>query len=255
MRPIPDTSYRRQRGVTLVELVIVVTLIPIIILGFILLLNSILIDSKRSAISAAYQADLGFAMDRIEHDVKYAAGFATEITPPHSDSNQPSGGWSYAGSGDNKRTLILVSPATTLAQGANTRSIVYTDDTFDCSTNMSYNPPLMYRSIYFLDGTTLYKRFLIDSTTDTCNGPGIQKQSCPTGYPDCGARDEIIAKDIREFSIDYYQARDDSPLPDQYTNPEQVSVADAVRIKITMTQPNNANPISESITLKTARVN
>lgn len=268
MRPMQptDQSASRVRGISLVELVLVMTILPIVIAGTIFALNMILADGRRSALSTTYSSELGFAADWIEHDVRFATSFNPTVTSLFSDPYAPSGGWNYVGENDNNRVLILSSPASSLRQGTKTRVPTYIDGPdFNCSpSQMAYNPVLVYQSVYFLDDKTLYKRYLIDKTTPKCN-THIQKQSCPadkesTWPTECQASDEVIATNVTQFSIGYYTSKDESPetnqpMPTQYTDPESLLNAESISIKLKVEQPNTADPVTSSINLRVTKVN
>jgi len=230
------------------------------------MLHTILDDGRESTLSSTYSSELEFAADWLERDVRFASVFNPGVTTPFADSYAPSGGWSYMGQGINKRVLILSSPASSLRQGTDTRVPTYIDGPeFDCSpAQMTYNPTLYYRSIYFLDGNTLYKRYLVDQTTPTCNSR-IQKQSCPASqkasWPTlCGASDETIATNVTQFNVDYYTSKDENPdtnlpIPNQYSDPEKLGDAESVALQLTMTQPDSAKPVTATIKIRTTKVN
>lgn len=265
MQPTKHLS-SRVRGISLIELVLAMTILPIIIGGTIFALNTILANSRQAVLIATYSSELGFAADWIEHDVRFASGFNPDTTALFADPYAPSGGWNYIGEDVDSRVLILSSPASSLRQGTRTRVPTYTNGpNFNCSpSQMAYNPILLYKSIYFLDGQTLYKRYLIDKTTPTCNAH-IQKQSCPADKeaswpPECQANDEVIATNVTQFAIDYYTSKDESPdtnqpITTQYTDPIAITNAESVMIHLKVEQPDTANPITSSIKLKATKVN
>lgn len=256
---MPDIN-RFTAGVTLVELALVITIMPLIITSFVLVLDKTLADARHSALQANYDGDSAFAADWLEHDIRLAAQFNTDISSQFSDPYEPGGGWDYSGSGSNDRVLILSLPATTVRDGSDSRDIVHEDSgTYNCTTELVYNPILTYRAVYFVDNGTLYKRTLTDTTTATCNSQ-VQKQSCPAAdigsWPTiCEARDEVLVTDVSQFSVNYYPAHDTDVLPDQYTGSEPLNVAQAAEITLTISEPGASTPVTSKITLKTSKVN
>lgn len=249
-----------SRGVSLIEIAIVVTILPLIITAFILVLDKTMNDAHKLAKQAAYDSSNTLAMERLEHDIKLATGFGSTVSSPFSDPYQPVGGWDYAGSGTSDRVLILSVPATTVRENATTRTTVYKDSaSFNCSTELAYNPIHTYRAIYFVDNSTLYKRFLTDTATATCNTQ-IQKQSCPVAdiasWPGiCQARDEVIATEVSGFSITYRQDNAGGALPDQYSDSSAPGLARSVTITLTLSDPSSSAPASSTMNQTISRVN
>lgn len=264
------SNHRRMSGVTIVELSIVVALIPLVIVGIVVILQLTLSDSKKVALQSTYDSEAGFSADWLEHDVRFASEFKSNIASPYTDVYPPAGGWKYQGSGPNNRVLILSSPASTSKQGNSTRVLSYKKDLrtvgvpFNCTNQLTYNEILKYNSIYFVKDKTLYKRYITDTTSPLCNDQ-IQKQSCPSELraswsPKCKASDEIIAENVTKFSVDYFAASGtnpaiNSPIEDQYSDPTSLNEAEAVEINFVITQPNHANPISSNNTIRITRVN
>lgn len=241
MRHTRASSVSASRGVTLVEIMIVIVMIPLIIVAFIFVLDNTLYSAHQTAARAEYQSAVARAADRLEHDIRLASAFTADISGPFGDDYEPTAGWTYAGTGADNRVLILSLPATTVRDGANSRTTVYEDTaTYNCTTELRRNPVLTYRAVYFIDNGTLYKRFLTDTSTASC-GAQIQKQSCPAddiaSWPaSCEARDEVIATNVSRFSIDYLQYGLSAPLPDQYTDTAAPTLARSVQITLTLSK-------------------
>lgn len=241
MRHTRAFSASSSAGVTLVEVMIVIVMIPLIIIAFIFVLDNTLYSAHQTAARAEYQSAIARATDRLEHDIRLASAFNSDISGSFSDDYAPVAGWTYAGTGTDDRVLILSLPATTVRDGASSRTTVYEDTAkYNCTTQLQNNPVLTYRAVYFINQGTLYKRFLTDTTTDSC-GVQIQKQSCPAAdiasWPaSCGARDEIIATNVSRFSVDYLQYGLDTPLPNQYDDVASVTLARSVQISLTLSK-------------------
>lgn len=259
MRHTLLSEQRWSSGVTLVELLIVVTLIPLIIVSFIVVLDKVMKDAAESTAQAQLSSDVSFASDWLEKDIRSATSFEPTISSPYGDSYEPGGGWSYVGNGSDDRVLILSLPSTTLRDGSSNREITYQDDGFNCSTQLTYNPILTYRAVYFVDNGTLYKRVLTDTSTPTCNGQ-IQKQSCPesekpTWSSECEVQDEVLATNVSQFSVDYYNSNDDIPLDEAYTDDSLLVTAKTLGVTITTAKTLGSDTVDATITLRTARIN
>lgn len=259
MRHTRAFSASVSRGVTLIEITIVIVIMPVIVTSFVFVLSSTLHNAHETAARAEYQSSLALAVDRLEHDIRLATAFNSNIGAPFSDSYQPVSGWNYSGTGPDNRVLILSLPATTVRDGAATRTTVYEDSpAYNCTTELRNNPVLTYRAVYFVEDTTLYKRFLTDTSTATC-APQIQKQTCPAAdiasWPSsCEARDEVIATNVSQFSVDYLQHGLATPLPDQYSDASAVALANSVKISLALSK-NSSSEITTDTTVTIARIN
>jgi prepilin-type N-terminal cleavage/methylation domain-containing protein len=249
-----------RRGVTLIEITIVITILPLIITAFILVLDKTLGDAKTVAAQSTYDITSSLAIDRMEDDVRASTAFNSSVSAPYSDPYQPVAGWNYVGTGSTDRVMILSLPATTVRENATTRSVAYQDSaTYDCATQLTLNPIMTYRAIYFVNNATLYKRFLTDTTTPTC-ATQIQKQTCPSAsiasWPSiCKARDEVIAEDVLAFSVDYHQDRSADALPNQYTDTGALSIARAATITLKIGKITNSKSTTSTQTLRIVRMN
>lgn len=260
MQPTRHFS-RNDTGMTIVETVIVVTIITAVILGFILALDRTLTEASRTGAIANLNSQASRAIDRIEHEVVSASKFHATIASPFSDPYEPGAGWSHVGDGENDRVLILSQPATSLRDRATSRELTYQDGpSYTCSaTDLRYNPVHTYRAILFVDNNTLYKRFLTDETTALCNSQ-IQKQSCPadaigTWPAICEVRDEVIARDVSDFDVSYYRAGESSAIADAYTDPSLLAKAVSVDVVLTLSEPSGADPASSTVTIHATRAN
>ncbi len=253
------TRHFNSRGVTLIELLIVVTLIPLIIVSFIVVLDKVMQDAAESTARAQLSSDVSFASDWLEKDIRTAVSFESATAPPYNDSYDPATGWDYAGTASGNRVLILSLPSTTLRDGTSNREITYEDGGYNCSTQMTYNPIMTYRAVYFVNEGTLYRRILTDTTTPTCNAQ-IQLQSCPEAdklsWPSgCEAQDEVLATNISQFSIDYFNSNDDDPLEDVYTDDSLLITAKTVGITLKAAKTIGNSTVDASVSLRTARIN
>lgn len=251
------SSRVNARGVTLIELALVIAVIPILLIGFFLLLTTVMNDSKQVSLQANADTESLFASSWLERDLRNAVSYQTTVSAPYTDPYQPSGGWSYSGSGETDRVLIAALPATTLREGTPGRVAVYAQEAgLNCTTELFLNPIHTYRAVYFVDDNTLYKRHLTDTTTTTC-GTQIQRQSCPeadrASWPAvCDAPDEVVANDVIDFRVDYVAPGTNLPLPDQYTG-GGISVAKAVRISLVIGEDSGKNSSRSSRTIFVAR--
>lgn len=282
---MPRTSAtNRSLGFTVVEVLVALPLFVIVAAVFI---SALVYGMQSAAFNQAnleITSSLNVALDGLERDVRYSTGFQTGIASPFADASQPAGGWTHKGTPTdvNKRVLILSSPSTVTNPLALNRVPVYIngsltnpyqaiDPTLNCSTTppsgtLYINPQVPFKTIYFVDGTTLYRRILIDTTTTLCNGPPYQKQSCPTGTGGtCTVKDEKILDNVVRFSIDYYNYAEPQTQPappvltllDTYavSNPDDIALADNVEITLTLRRSIGVKNVEKQLSLRVNRIN
>lgn len=234
-----------DKGFTLIELLVAVILSGIVVTIFIASLMTMVTTAVLQKTQLELSQQIQIALDTIERDIRIANAFDT--TPIYStiedeygpeNTNQGwSGEWSYKGNGNNNRALILRHGATTVhplsinrtpvfARGTLVNPYAEQDVTLNCTVYnattsptgaLSYNPKLQYYLIYFVRDSTLYRRTLTDTSTALCDGQQqYQKQSCPsiddTRPASCQANDELIVRNVAEFTIAYY-SQDDQASP------------------------------------------
>jgi len=264
------TNRRLSFGVTIIELTVVITILPIIIALFIYAVFASVNASTKSKAQLELDTGVRDAMNVIERDVRYSVAFdktvPAEYSDPYGPNNSGTNGaeaWNFTGvpAASSDRILILSVPATTQAGVSNAREPVYVDGSYNCSTERTYNPEHTYITIYFVRGGTLYRRILTDTTTTVCNGPQNQKQSCPADiYPwnvICEAKDEVIATNVSSFSIDYYVNQVATPISNVYTSsdPDILNTADDAEVTLTLSRQFAGETISGTSTLRIAKVN
>jgi len=209
-----------QHGFTLVELLLVMIIMGIVGLA---LTNFISTWLQTSSISQA-RADLlnsaEIALDDVNNDIMLSG--SVDPTNRWPDPNGPGG--STLGWQSNSQTLILAKVAT------------------DSSGNPIFLDSSDYITqkddiIYFLTGTTLYRRVLAsdssnDSAVTTCPASDATS-SCPP--------DSIIATGVTNWSIAYYNGNNQLVSP---------SSARSVQLSITLSEPYGSQTISASYTTR-----
>lgn len=222
--------YSNQRGFTVPEIIVVLTIASLLLVGVVSLMISLTTSSADTVkISDQIKNNHG-AISTIERDLQLTKSFlATNDTTKLADSNQsvsPAGssGWVIGGAGADSRILILQSYATTQAPQNQSRTIVYYDDGVGgCPVGRD---PVYNNIIYYLGSdNNLYRRTLVESTPAApyCTGQTISQVRTCSVSP-CTQRDVVVAKNISRFSVQYYDAPTDmTPNGDIYTG----TIADA----------------------------
>ncbi len=271
---LPINSFRRrEEGLTIVELAIVVVIIGIVFPIFSVLLvntyrDSYVSDNKVKSSSMTIQA-----LAYIDDTVRSSSSFLTTTASPYTDvygaNNLGSSGgqaWSYKGTSASNRVLITQNYATTVnALNTGRQPVFKNTPEFNCTTQMYYQPQLEYVTIFFVKDNTLYRRILTDNTSSLCAGNvQQQKRTCPpyiaTGSRDasCQANDEILATNVSSFSTAYFQVTQDGTsdpvdAPFTSTDPDILEGADYVNVSITASSKGGG--VTNTMTQRMTKVN
>ncbi|MDB5162919.1 MAG: hypothetical protein JWN28_526 [Candidatus Saccharibacteria bacterium] len=271
IQPI-NQLHRKQRGLTIVELLIVLVLMGILLP----ILFTFLVNTYKDVFYLDYKvqstSQTKLALSFVEDNVRISSGFLSSVPSPYTDAYGPhdtgsSGGqaWSYKGDSATSRVLISESYATNSTAFNSARRPIYVNTAeFNCTTQMYYQPQLSYISIYYLKNSTLYRRVLTDTTTALCAGnTQQQKQSCPpyiTSGRDasCQANDEVLMSNVTEFTVEYFEVTIDgtsTQIDASYTSsdPTVLDAADYANVTITSTNKNGA--VTNSLTQRMTKVN
>lgn len=271
----------RERGFTIVELLLAVSLSAVVVSVFIAILMTSYLRLGRNTIQLELNGNLQNALSDVERDIRFSTTYSNDLPAPFSDAYAPSGGWTHRGSpaDEDKRALILKASATTNNPYSPTRTPIYLnggipnpyitqEPLLNCSNTpplgtLYLNPQLPFYVIYFVDNGNLYRRVVTDTTTTVCNGAQqYQKQSCPTGTGGtCTVKDEVISTDVTRFSVDYYQQTDD-PAPtfvllDPYktVSPDDLALADNIEVTIGLQRAIDSVPVVAELSIIATRIN
>lgn len=251
---------RQDSGFTLVEVGVIVPVLMILAITLFSFMASELLAADKEQTRLAQVYSQSNALGRVEADIRLASGFMPNRASFVTDPYEPTSGWSFQGSGPN-RTLLLREYSTTTNPLTSVRSPVYimANGAPDCSTAANVSKPLAYELIYFVQGTTLYRRTLIDTTAVTCplqtqyqklSCPSLTQLQSPSRDPSCGADDEVVATGVTGLAITYYPDGGTTSSLDVYSTPGLLGAALSASITITSTSPSYNGPITTSTTLR-----
>lgn len=209
-------------GFTLVELLITMVLIGILSL----MLPNFIANWLGAANLAQQRATLlstaENALDTVNNDVRLSGTADTNNRWP--DANAPN------------------APTDELSWQSDANTLVLAKAALDSSHNVIFSDPAKYISqkdneIYYLDGTTLYRRTLAsnsadDAATTTCP-PAAATASCPA--------DKKVAEGVSQFAVSYYDANEDEVAPTD---------ARSVQLAITLEQKAGSKTIKASYTTR-----
>lgn len=211
----------RQRGFTIIELIVAVSVVSVIGLLVIGFLTDGSTDSLRSIARTDLQYQSQVALDIANKDIKYASGATTNNAWPDAHSpGAPSNLYSWQSDGD---TLVLASPATN-ASGA----YLYADP----ATYLPHKNNI----VYFVQSGNLYRRMIAAAV------PGNSAvTTCPeaSASPACPA-DMLVSPDVNGFTVNYL---------DGSNNPVAPTGAHALKLDLQLRQITGAQTIETSYTI------
>lgn len=274
MRRILPISFRHKPfGVSLVEVVVVITIVGVVLPIFLTLLVNAYKDTFSTDDKIKANTEITQALWYIDDTVRNSKDFLTAVPSAYSDPYGPhdagtSGAeaWSYKGDSATSRVLIIENYSTTTNSLNTGRQPVFINTgEFNCTTEMYYQPQLTYISIFFVKDSTLYRRILTDTNTSLCSGnTQAQKQTCQPSIPvvsrhaSCLANDEVLANNVSNFAVEYYQISVDgtsSAIDPTYasTDPEILEAADYANVTITASARENG--VQTTLTQRMTKVN
>ena len=236
----------KQCGLTSVELIVVLTILPIILIIFSTIFINASIESLRSNARAQLAIKSRRGLSFIEESVRTSREFLAVMPSNYSDHftmdgthSRPGTPWSYKGKSSNSRVLILDQYATTGSSSVSTRLPVHKKDSpYNCSDPKlkHYNEKIHYLHIIFVRDRVLYRRTIVDKTATACPGDiQIQKQSCPQEQEDWDwdkgceeVMDEEITDNVDSFTVEYYD-KNNKLINNAYSSPTTLQQADRVK--------------------------
>lgn len=271
IQPIKKRMTRRQSGMTIVEIVVVMT-----VLGILFPVFSFILATYRDTYSLNDQVTMNSATKQalwyMDDKVRVAYSFSATVPSPFTDAYGPhdagtagAEAWSYKGDSSTSRVLITKSYATTTnALNSGRQPVFMNTPEFNCTTEMSYQPQLPFMTVYFVKDETLYRRVLTDTTSALCAGNvQQQKQSCPpyitSGlHASCQANDEVLLSNVSNFSVAYYQvsqAGSSTQIDSGYTSIDPDILIEADYAVVTIGTSTRGGTVTNEVTQRMTKVN
>lgn len=241
----------KSRGFTLVELLVVVPstviVIAVLVAFLISLYGSLLVKNGRQQL----EIDAQSALFSIRDDPFFAARFAGDNQTGTSDAYAPGGSWNAIADD----ALIIYEASFDANRQNDGRQLIYErDQPYPCGDpSVNENQYSLNTLIYFVSGTTLYKRVLIPDQTLNCDTT-FRLQTCPSNHAtaNCPA-DTVVAENVSAFDLTYYNrsgvVMSASSLQ---SNPELFLQVQRADISLTLQKNFNAEPttVTAAISLK-----
>lgn len=213
---------RKQRGFSLVELLIATTVISILTLVMMNFVANRILDNAVKNARSDIQLQTQQTLDTISKDIKYAGN--VDDHNRWADSHAPgSPGNDFSWTSDS-HTLILAAPVQDTSG-----NIVYQDH----PGYVSYKDNL----IYFLSNGSLYKRTLAAQVSGNS-----KNTTCPASVSNCPHDDPLLANNVTSFSIGYFDAND---------NPVAASAARSIDVTIQVNKRVFTKNLSANYTVRT----
>lgn len=157
---------KNQSGFTIVELTVSTIVISILMASIFLIFTNYYSDAIRSDVAIQLTTESQTILRKVVEEIRTGSGIRSESA--HTDTNAPAGGWETSlGSG----TLIITTP--TLSTSG---LFLYEEET---------GTLFQTEYIYFVEGTTLYRRTLVDPSAVASGSKEVT--SCPeaASSPSC----------------------------------------------------------------------
>lgn len=259
---MPHTSTNSpQLGATIVELIIVVSVIGSLTGLLFGPFNDLYVSSSQSLRALVQASDTRGALRTIERDVVLASRFLSENTINDLVNNIPSKPtgqkWAWTGnpSADpTKRVLIIEafgSKPTTVSGVSGVRDIIVSGG--GCTT------PLTINYAYYVHNSNLYRRTIKSSGANTgCNGTIDQNRTCRVGFNNaaCEGIDALIISGVKSFTVDYYlSSKEPLPVANQYTSSSALTNVMTVVLSITTSSGQGSNELESTSTMRITRLN
>ena len=253
-------SRTQSLGFTLVEVVVIAPILILTLGGFVLALVTMVGDTLASRDTNMLVHDTQTTLTRIEQDVRLATGFQSTsgtVPSPQGQDLTYTGTSAFVAASTNH--LIMSVPTTTLNPLDSNRAIVYyANKPNPCGPQQAYNTPLSATVVYYLNGTTLFRRTIIPTYTLT-SGPNMvcaapwQQNSCSPGYTSaqCQTQDIKLLDNVSSIDFSYYG----DPTSTSSLGASNAASATTVSVTINTSKTSGGQPIAHTANLRATRIN
>ncbi len=240
------TVNQRNRGFTLVELLVISPIIMVVVLATVTFLFNEYGNLTQQNGQLNLQVEAQNILFSLQDDIWYANLFTSDINSNLSDPYAPQGGWT---SNTSPQTLIISTPALTKNHRDPARTPVYLNEsTCTPPDGNGVNSALYDSVIYFVSGTNLYKRILTAPANLAVCGTPFNQQTCPpaNASQSCPA-DKLMSDHLSTFTVTYYDTGNSV-----VTTPEN---AESVKVDIGLADKAFAQNITASSSLRLRKIN
>lgn len=242
MQAMSDES--RQFGFTIVEVLVVITVLSILFVPIMYGLAGLYKDATVSIGKSTQDTDTRTALRAIDNELMNSVGFVgVEQVDSPLGAGDTGNDWTYEGDGNHRRVLIAKTYAMDKSPLDPTRLPIFMKPGSDCAAAADI---ALVTNVYFLASDpggngqyNLYRRTLLPSTSsgDYCTTSGAsnvlpyQKQTCSSG---CMAQDALLLRGVSEFDVDYFPLESSTASVASNENGKFNEVAAARRAVVTV---------------------
>ncbi|MAU34011.1 hypothetical protein CMN23_02680 [Candidatus Saccharibacteria bacterium] len=266
-----------SRGFTLIEMLVIAPIVILAIGAFLAVIISMTGEVIATRASNTMVYNVQDALDRIEEDVKQAAGFLpTNIgLVANSAQGYNDDGTSFTNVGGASGTSLILNMVATRQNPLETDyNYVYLRDQPDPCSDPHNNIPLTYNIVYFVKNDTLWRRTIMpanyNNTTSTVCATPWQQPSCSPNYmeataspPFCQTSDIKLVEGVAagNFAVDYFinsaatspNATATSTSASQSARATALAEATSIRVTINANQQAGGRDISNTSSLRVSR--
>ena len=176
-----------ERGVTLVELMVVISIASIVLLAVASISIYIYGDTLRGSIRARLGGESQNILRSVTEELRQSSAIRTTNANP--DSHAPSGGWNTRNA---NLSLIISTPA------------LDTNNNFIMNTQSGF--PYQNEIVYFVSGGTLYKRYIANQSA----AGNRTKTTCPAASANASCPQDIeMSKYFKDMNFVFYDQNND----------------------------------------------
>lgn len=257
------SSRKHSAGFTLIEMLVVAPLVILVIGGVVGLMIALVSDTVISAKRNNLTATIHSSLDAIEKDIKIATSInaSSGNLPSPQGFNDTTNPFNSSGSG-NDAAIILTQYATSANPYESERNLIYYDNPpasaqnpTRCNTSQAtLNPALTVKVIYFVKGTSLYRRTIVPDVANnnpiTCsNIRPWQKNSCTTaGTGICATKDTKLADNVSKFTLEYLN-------PTETSTSAATTETTGVRVTLELTGNTAGTSVKTSGVMRASKTN
>ncbi|PLS80601.1 hypothetical protein CYG49_05025 [Candidatus Saccharibacteria bacterium] len=238
-----SNNMNRQRGFTLVEVIVVIPMLAIVVAILITFMVNIYASLLSKNDRLQLEANAQNALFNTRDDLLSAVRFSGKIQSDTNDLYAPAGGWDAI----EDNALIIYESSYTKNRQSSDRQLIYKKDMpHACDSSLLYENQYSTNTlILFVNNKKLYRRILIPDQSNNCLTT-FRQQTCPPEVGSCPS-DSIIAENVKELKLRYFRRNNNQEEIDAATllaSPSFFVQISRVELSLTLEKMVNAEPVT-----------